>query len=111
MSAPGTNLASRLKERVTIQGPSRSADTYGGTDVTWTEVASVFADVQPLLGIARKRLSGDEVTGIAGYRVTIRHRDDVNASMRLLWRSSRLVIHSLHETAATLEILAYEEMA
>jgi SPP1 family predicted phage head-tail adaptor len=102
-------LASRLRERVTIESPERNADTYGGGDTTWAVVATVYASVKPLMGTAREVLTADQVSAIAGYRVSVRKRDDVDASMRILWNGRTLMIHSLHETEQTLEILTYEE--
>ncbi len=104
-------LASRLRERITIEQPNRVADTYGGGDVTWSAIATIYASVRPLMGTAREANRADQVEPIAGYRLTIRKRDDVNASMRVLWKSRILAIHSLHETEETLEILTYEVQA
>ena len=104
-------LASRLRERITIEQPVRTPDTYGGGDIIWAAVVTVYASVHPLTGSAREVSRADQVHAIAGYRVTIRKRDDVNASMRILWNGRTLAIHSLHETVETLEILTYEEMA
>lgn len=108
MSAP--TLASRLRERIAIERPERDADTYGGGDVSWTAVATVYASVKPLPGTAREVLAADQVTAIAGYRIAIRKREDVDASMRVQWNGRILKIHSLHETEQTLELLTYEEV-
>lgn len=102
-------LASRLRERVTIESPERNADTYGGGDATWIVFATVYASVKPLMCAASDVLTADQVSAIAGYRVSLRKRDDVDASMRILWNGRRLMIHSLHETEQTLAILTYEE--
>lgn len=104
-------LASRLTERITIEQPNRTPDTYGGNAVSWTEVATLYAAVQPLMGTAREISRADQRQAIAGYRITIRKRDDVDASMREQWNGRTLLIHSLHETRETLELLTYEEMA
>ncbi len=104
-------LASRLRERITLERPERTEDDYGGGEIAWTAVATVYASIKPIIGTAREIARADQVVAIAGYRITIRLRDDVDASMRILWKSRMLMIHSLHESATTLEILAYEEMA
>ncbi|MEJ0009858.1 MAG: phage head closure protein [Alphaproteobacteria bacterium] len=107
----GDNLASRLDQRVTIQQPERTADGYGGATVSWSDVVTVFADVQAISsGSSTLATSGDEITAKAGYRVSIRARDGISANMRLAWNAHTLTIHSINETATTLEILAYEEM-
>lgn len=104
-----TLLASRLRERVTLEQPVRTPDTQGGGTVAWTSVATIYASVAPILGTARETSVADQQNALAGYRITIRKRDDVNSAMRVLWRNRVLVIHSLHETDTTLELLAYEE--
>ena len=103
-------LASRLRERITIEQPARAPDTYGGGDISWSALATVYASVTPLLGVARETTVADQITAIAGYRVTIRKRTDVLPTMRIQWRARMLQIHSLHETEQTLEILAYEDV-
>ena len=103
-------LASRLRERITIEQPNRNPDTYGGAEISWSALATVYASVRPLMGTAREVNRAEQVEPIAGYRLTIRRRDDVNASMRVLWKNRILAIHSLHETEETLELLTYEEL-
>jgi len=103
-------LASKLTERVTIQQRSVSDDGYGGKNISWSDVATVFAQVDPLYSVAlNERVAGDQISAIGGYRVTIRYRNDVNASMRLIWKSHTLLIHSLHEIEPALSMLTYEE--
>jgi len=103
-----SGVASRLKERVTIEQRQVVADTFGGQTVVWVALATVFAEVLPLSG-TRERLVGEQVQAVAGYRVHIRARSDVDASMRLQWNGRVLQIHSLHEHDTTMEILTYEE--
>lgn len=102
-------LASELRERVRIERPVTADDGYGGKSVTWSELATVFAEVKPLIGILNERLVGEQRTANAGYRVAIRYRSDVTAAMRLVWKSHILLIHSLHEMETTLSMLTYEE--
>ncbi|MFM9889771.1 MAG: phage head closure protein [Rickettsiales bacterium] len=104
-----SGLASNLTERVTFQQQSASDDGYGGQATAWADVLSVFAQVQPIYS----NVGEDEVAGQpnarAGYRVIIRARSDINAGMRIVWKSHTLRIHSLHEVADTLSILTDEE--
>ncbi len=51
----------------------------------------------------------DQRQRTSGYRVLIRSRTDVAASMRLIWKTHTLLIHSIHEQGALLSILTYEE--
>ena len=42
--------AGRLHERITLQQPVTSKDGYGQDVVTWADVATVWAGVEPLRG-------------------------------------------------------------
>lgn len=100
--------ASRLKERVMIEQPVASSDGHGGQEISWVALATVWAEVNTVVG-ARERASGQQPEAVAGYRVRLRHRTDVDATMRLRWRTRVLSIHSVHEQEDRLELLAYEE--
>lgn len=102
-------LSSTLRERVTIQQLSATNDGYGGRTQSWVTLATVFAQVQPLYSITGERAMADERTATAGYRVNIRARTDIAASMRILWKTHTLLIHSIHEQGEITSILTYEE--
>lgn len=102
-------LASRLSERVRIEQVAETVDEFGGMSVAWEELATVWAEVKPISSTAREREVAAQPTAIAGYRVLIRFRDDVDAGMRLIWKSHTLLIQALHEEDGILELLAYEE--
>lgn len=106
------SLASKLKERVTIESPRLIDDGYGGKTRTWTPLATAFAQVEPVAAMTggRERRVGEQREAIAGYRVTLRLRADVSAAMRIIWKHHTLLIHSLHERDdVTLQLLCYEE--
>lgn len=102
-------LANQLKERVRIERPQGVEDGYGGNTVVWEEVATVFAEVKPVFSAVHERFMGDQRVANAGYRVLMRARADVTAAMRLIWKNHTLLIHSLHESEASLNLLCYEE--
>ncbi len=102
-------IVSQLTERVTIQQAVATADAFGGRSITWSTLASVFAHVQPVKQTTRERSLADQANALAAYRVRMRYRSDVNASMRLQWRQHQLQIHTLHEADGMLELLTYEE--
>lgn len=103
------SIASRLTERVTIEQRSTTADAFGGQIVSWETLATVFAEVEALAQTVRERSLADQVKAVAGYRVRLRYRDDVDASMRLQWRGRVLQLHALHVQGELMECLAYEE--
>jgi SPP1 family predicted phage head-tail adaptor len=102
-------VASRLSQRVTIEQKQTQADELGGQQVSWVPLATVFAQVTPLRSGGRERIAADQVRAVAGYRVQLRRRDDLDASMRLVWNSRILNIHSLHDMGELMECLTYEE--
>lgn len=87
------NLASRLRERVTLQAEARTSNGQGGFTTAWSDVATIWAEV---IG-----LSGDESIQAAierssiRYRVTIRKRSDVSPRNRLVWGSTKLDVRSV----------------
>ena len=88
-----------MRERVTIQVPSSSADSAGDMgQPAWTKLATVWADIRPLSG--RERLQAAMVQGSATYRVSLWYRDDVTLSARLVclgpdFHQSTMQIHAI----------------
>ena len=103
------SVASLLRERVRIEQLTRSDDGYGGSTASWGELATVFAQVEPILSSSNESASAGQRSAYAGYRVRVRMRSDVDASMRIIWKTHTLTIHSLHEQGEILSILTYEE--
>jgi SPP1 family predicted phage head-tail adaptor len=101
--------ASLLKERVRIEQPTMVDDGYGGKTVTWTALATVYAEVKPILSQSSEARHADRIRASASYRVRMRLRTDVTAAMRLIWKTHVLQIHSLHEQGDLLNLLTYEE--
>jgi SPP1 family predicted phage head-tail adaptor len=69
-----------LRERLTLQSPSRVDDGGGGATVTWEPVADLWAAVRAISG--DERLRHDAVTARVTHEVWIRHRGDVVPAMR-----------------------------
>ena len=77
--------AGKLRHRLLIQKPVTTQNTSTGEmQVTWTDVASVWGSMEPLS--AREFIAANaeksEVTG----KAVIRHRDDVDETMRIVYR-------------------------
>ena len=70
-----------LRHRVTIQSPSRSADGGGGSVVTWANVATVFASIEPTGG--NERFFGDQNEGLVTPKRMMRFRRDVTHKNRI----------------------------
>lgn len=78
--------AGELRHYIRIDSRTNTRDSNTGESVTtWTKLADVWAKISPLSGkefIAAQSVSS-EVTG----RVTIRYRDDVSATNRIVYRN------------------------
>jgi len=73
----------RLSQRVVIQQKTTTTDSQLGRAVTWSTLATVWADVQPATG--GEQLQARAVGSQVQYVVEIQDRSDVTASMRLSW--------------------------
>lgn len=77
--------AGKLRHRVTIQAPTHTQDsTTGETAVTWADVATVWAAVEPLS--VKEYLQSQADQSEVSARVTIRHRAGLTADMRIVHR-------------------------
>lgn len=90
--------AGRLRHRVTIQQPVLSPDGLGGGSKTWSNVATVWADVttsEGNVGINLETVVSDQTRSLNMYRVKMRYRAGVGTNMRLLHRGRVLEILSV----------------
>lgn len=75
--------AGLLRERVTIQSKTSVSDGEGGRTPTWSTLATVWAQVEPLrMG---ERLQANALGSALTWRVVMRYRADVTPQMRLQW--------------------------
>lgn len=81
--------AGRLRQRVTIQEPTETQDSYGEPVATWSDLATVWAAIDPLSG--RETFGGEQYQARLTHRVTMRYRSDlqVSAKMRIKHGASR----------------------
>jgi head-tail adaptor len=79
--------AGKYDQRIAIDREDRSADGGGGSTVTWTETAEVWASVWPVG--AREQIVADQLQGASLYRVRIRNAPSggptILPSYRLRW--------------------------
>jgi SPP1 family predicted phage head-tail adaptor len=76
----------RLRKRVILQRPVETQGTTGGMTLTWVDVATVWAGVEPLLGreYDAARVRNAETT----HRIVLRFRDDIQRNWRLQLQNS-----------------------
>lgn len=75
--------AGKLNKRVTIQKPVRSKDPdYGDFKTDWVDVSDVWASIEPLS--AREFIAAQAAQSEVVARIVIRHRKDIDSTMRIL---------------------------
>jgi len=89
VNLPALN-AGALDQRVTIQARSTVQDARGQVLDAWVDVATVWARVQPRRGRDFFAAAQDQAT--FDCTVWIRHRADITAAHRLLWKGQPLSI-------------------
>lgn len=86
-------LAHRLKYRITIQQQSATQDAFGEPVRTWTDVASVWAEILPLNG--RELFAAQTNQSQVDSKIVIRHRNGITAAMRILQSSTEYNIEAV----------------
>ncbi len=71
-----------LRHRITIERPVRTDDDGGAATITWRAVATVWARIEDVGGEEFER--SDTPTARRRVRIVMRHRADVDASMRIV---------------------------
>lgn len=77
--------AGKLRHRLLIQKPVTTQNpNTGEMQITWTDVASVWGSMEPLS--AREFIAANAQQSEVKGKAVIRHRDDVDATMRIVYR-------------------------
>lgn len=85
--------AGQLRKRVIIQQRSQTQDDYGQPLQTWTDVATVYAGIEPLNG--RELLAAQAVNSEVSHNVTMRYRTGITPAMRLNYQGRLFNIHTI----------------
>lgn len=105
-------LASRLRQRITIQRPVDVSDSVGGYNRSWVMHARVWAEVLPQT--ASERVLDSQLTAVSRTRFTIRYRDDLTSDMRISYDGESYTIRSitdLYARGVALEIVGESGVA
>jgi SPP1 family predicted phage head-tail adaptor len=86
-----------LRERVTLQTPTRTADGAGGYTETWANLApaTVWAAVEAAPAAEVERRLGAEVTAGLVFRVKLRAHSGVTTRTRVTWGTRVLHVKGL----------------
>lgn len=99
-----------LRHRITFQKEVKVPDGYKGFTVSWQDVVTIWAQVDPLSG--REYFYSHQIKNVVSHRVRIRYRTDVNEEMRIKCGDRHFKIESMidiKERREFLEILCQEE--
>ena len=93
MSAPAVGA---LRTRLVVQAPVDTPDDTGAFTRTWTNVATLWANVVPVT--AKQQYPADAIEVAISHHVTIRYRADVVNGMRFLLGNRALLIRAVTDT-------------
>jgi SPP1 family predicted phage head-tail adaptor len=93
----------KLRHRLTLEAPYRTADDGGGAVMTWAAIADIWGSIEAASG--SERLAADRLTGTTQPMVTIRYRADVTTAMRFLSGDRTLLIRAVLDTDGTRRFL------
>ena len=85
--------AGDLKRRITIQQRSASVDTFGQQLVTWSNLLTSWAEIQPTSG--REMVSAEAQQFEISHQITIRYRSTITPAMRVLYEGRVFEIMSV----------------
>lgn len=85
----------RLRTELSLRAAAPVPDGMGGHTEEWSEVATVFALVEPVSASAG--FAAGQTTETVTHRVTIRHRPDVASGMRFEKGGRILEIVTVHD--------------
>lgn len=89
--------AGKLRHRVTIQQATVTLQTGGAPVRTWSTVATVWAQVRTVSGGEQRNEGADQVVASLFYAVTIRHKDGLEPTMRVVWGDRVLEVTAIQE--------------
>jgi len=79
-----------LRHRVRLQGLALAGDGGGGFEESWSDLAEIWADVQPVAGV--EVALGEQRRHRVTHEVTIRYRFGVQPSQRIIHDGRALYI-------------------
>ncbi len=78
-----------LRHRITIQEDTGTINKVGQRTASWTTLATEWAQVEGLSGV--ERFAAQQVVAQLNYKITIRHRSDVNETHRILLSNGEIL--------------------
>lgn len=108
--------AGQLTRRLRIQSRSSTQDSFGGPNLTWVDVATVWAEIRPITG--RELENARQIASEVSHQILVRYQPTladpkVVAGYRALYNGRVFNIHASmneDERNAVLTLLASEGM-
>jgi len=88
-----TTSIGRMRHRVTIQKPTATTDTGGGSSVSWGTLKEVYADIQPQSGKSMFQ-HGQEKEKVT-HKLIMGYRADMGTNYRIKFGTRIFNIHSI----------------
>lgn len=85
--------AGRLNQEITLKSPLATTNAIGEAVVTYSDVVTVWAAVEPEK--ASERMSDGLIFGKAVYKIIIRYRSDVTSEWKIDWGDKTLELKSV----------------
>ena len=92
-----------MRERVSVQAQSQTVDTAGAITTTWVEAFSCWARIRPVS--AKKLMLAGRDEGVRVYEMTIRFRDDVGTTNRIVWRTRKFDVQGTSDDSEQRQFL------
>ncbi len=89
----------QLRTELSLQTLTRQPDGMGGFAETWSELATVFARIEPLA--ATSRFGADQTLEQMTHRITLRFRDDLASGQRFVRHGRVFEIVTVHDADET----------
>ena len=105
------NLASKLRQRITIEEPVYTSDLLGGFVTAWNVYATLWAEIVPVGRI--ENLRSEKLQNANSYKITVRYIPNITTKMRISHKGKFYAIRSVinvEEKNEKLEIIANEEV-
>lgn len=85
--------AGKLRHKLVIQSRTEAPDSIGHMVSTWSEFATVYGSVEPLIG--REYLAAQQVQSEVSHKLRIRWLNGATTKMRVLFGSRVFDINSV----------------
>lgn len=88
-----------FRHEILLEEATLTPDGAGGHVESWSEVASVYARIEPVS--AASRFGADQTLETVTHRITLRYRQNIASGMRFRLRARSFAIVTVHDPDET----------